>query len=195
MATALFMLGYSGVGKTRLAKAFIKSQIKMMRPRPWALLDKDTTSEVLGCAFMSALGLNPDDRDSPDYKEKVRDLEYKACLVIAREQLKLGINVVLPGPWTKELQNGDLFDPYKLGLPLETKIKVVYLESSLELRKQRIIERANPRDAWKIENWDTYSSGLNTPEAVSFQNIPVLNTSEGIDKDCIAKLIDICKQP
>src|SRR3546814_7439038 len=41
-------------------------------------------------------------RDSPLFKDKVRDLEYASTLRIARDQLELGMNVAFPGPWSRE---------------------------------------------------------------------------------------------
>src|SRR3546814_14481934 len=77
-------------------------------------------------------------RDSPLFKDKVRDLEYASTLRIARDQLELGMNVAFPGPWSREQASGALFSIPQLGLPPETQLPHVWLELPLEVRKDRI---------------------------------------------------------
>lgn len=179
MPIALFVLGLAGSGKTRFSKEFIKSRIK--KKEPWCLIDKDTTGEILSNELMISYGLNPNDRDSPEYKKRVRDLEYKTALKIAKEQLKLNINVILPAPWTKELETGEIFDYKKLGFPKNTKIKHVYMESNVEQIKERIILRNKPRDKWKLNNWEVYSQSLVEPKVIEDKNILKVNKEYEIE--------------
>lgn len=169
MPTALFILGHAGSGKTKLSKKWVKTRLK--KGDNWVLLDKDVCGEGLANALMRALGLDENDRDSPAYKLNVRDLEYQGCLRLAAEQLKLGFNVVLPGPWTRELEGGALFDPLALGLPCETKLCHIYLDISVEKTKVRIESRANPRDTWKLGNWEVYAKSLQEPLAIKARGI------------------------
>lgn len=174
MAVALFVLGHAGSGKTRFSKEFIKSRLK--KKEAWCLIDKDTCGEVLSNQLMLSYGMNPDDRDSPEYKNKVRDLEYIGALKIAKEQLKLNINVVLPAPWTKELKEGDLFDYKKLGFPNNTKIKLVYLDVDVSKIKERILARNKPRDKWKLAHWEEFSKTLMKPSIVDEKKILTINS-------------------
>lgn len=176
MATALFVLGHAGSGKTKFSKEFIKMRLKSKEP--WCLIDKDTCGELLSNQLMIAYGLNPNDRDSPTYKEKVRDLEYATALAIAKEQLKLDINVVLPGPWTKEL---------KEGFPKDTVLKFIYIDVSIDKIKDRIVKRNKPRDQWKLDNWESFSKTLIKPEIIVEKNIPIINSIEFFSK--IEKII------
>lgn len=173
MPFALFVLGHAGSGKTQFSKKFIKS--RLAKKEAWCLLDKDVSGDRLSNALMRSYGLNPEDKDSPGYKEKVRDLEYQTCLDIAKDQLSLGINVVLPGPWTKELQNGDLFKLEKLGLPKKTKLAYVYLDVPIDKIKKRIETRSKPKDQWKLANWEEFSKTLYLPQAVIENNVLLLN--------------------
>jgi predicted kinase len=174
MAKALFVLGQAGSGKTQFSKKFIKAQLK--KKHTWCLMDKDTSGARLSEALMIALGLNPNDKDSSEYKKHVRDLEYQTCLDIAKEQLKLGINVIIPGPWTREVNDGTLFDVEQLGFPLGTKLAHVYIDTPVEQLKKRIINRKKPRDEWKLNNWDTYAKNLEMPQAIKDRNILVFNS-------------------
>jgi hypothetical protein len=169
MPTALFILGHAGSGKTKLSKRWVKTCLK--KGDPWVLLDKDICGEGLANALMQALSLDPNDRDSLGYKSNVRDLEYKGCLRLASDQLKMGLNVVLPGPWTKELSSGAIFKNEELGFPSKTKIRHIYLEMGVDQIKKRILERCNPRDEWKLKNWDEFSKSLVEPLAVSRKSI------------------------
>lgn len=182
MPFALFVLGHAGSGKTKTSKRWIKQRLK--KKEPWALLDKDTVGEVLAPALMVSLGLDPNDRDSPAYREQVRDLEYEACLVLAAEQLKLGINVVLPGPWNRELTSGKLFDAAALGFPEGTQLGHAYLDVSIEAMKRRIEERADPRDAWKIQHWDQYAERLIRPSGLKKRGVVILNSAMSIEDAC-----------
>lgn len=173
MAKILFVLGFAGSGKTKFSKKFIQTKIE--EKEPWILLDKDIVAQPLTNALMIALGLDPNDRDSPEYKEKVRDLEYRACLDTALTNLKLGINVICPGPWTKELNNEDLFSTEKLGLPEDTQINHVFLETPVEKLKERIFTRNTVRDNWKKSNWETFEKTLIIPKKIEEKNILKIN--------------------
>lgn len=153
---ALFITGPSGCGKTTLAREWVREQVRF--GRPWTLLDKDVAGGLHGPRLLKELGADPDDRDSPVYKREVRDLDYGTTLNLAAEQLALGGSVVLPGPWTRELVDGSLFDPVRLGLP-EVRSVVVWLALPEAARRSRIAQRQHAQDGWKLQNWATYANG------------------------------------
>lgn len=175
MATALFILGHAASGKTTLARNWVKSRLR--KNEAWCMMDKGDSGDILAPELMKALGMNPYDRDSKEYKEKVRDLEYLACINVAKEQLKLGINVVFPGPWTKELKNETLFNPYDMGLPEDTKIATVYLDIPENVLKERIEHRKNIRDKWKLENWKEFALTLKRPSVIDNRKILTFQTN------------------
>ncbi len=164
MAIAFFVLGFAGSGKTNFSKKWVKA--RLVQKEAWALLDKDVSGAVLAEALMRQMGLDPRDKDSVAYKQHVRDLEYQTCLDIAQEQLRLGINVVLPAPWTKELTEGRLFDIKSLGFPEETKLMHVYLDANEEQVKERIVKRKKSRDQWKLDHWEEFAKTLVCPPSV-----------------------------
>lgn len=174
-ATALFILGHAGTGKTFLTNHFVAEQRK--RGRAWCVLDKDVVSEVWSSALLIAHGHDPHDRDSPFFKETARDLGYETTLHIGRDQLALGTHVVFPGPWSRELASGTLFSAKKLGLPEHTQLRHVWMDLPVEMRKERIIRRGDPRDQWKLEHWDVYVDALKRPAAVLDGRVPVLDAS------------------
>jgi predicted kinase len=180
MAKVLFVLGQAASGKSQFARKFIKAQLK--KKHAWCLMDKDTSGARLSDALMRALGFNPNDKDSPDYKQHVRDLEYQTCLDIAKEQLRLGLNVVIPGPWTKEIHDGTIFDAEKLGFPFGTKLAHVYVDTPLDELQTRVINRNKTRDEWKLNNWEEYSKSLLMPQAQKDRNIHNNNNKEEFDR-------------
>jgi len=174
-ADAFFILGHAGTGKSFITSRFIERQ--KQRGRAWCLLDKDVVGENWSGPLLQALGQDPNDRDSPFFKENVRDLQYASTLRIAVDQLALGLDTVLPGPWSRELASGALFSARALGLPEGTRLRHVWLDLPLDIRKERIIQRADPRDQWKLDNWEAYAGALKRPSAVVGGQVPVLDSS------------------
>jgi len=150
--TALFILGHAGTGKSFLTEHFVGQQ--QAQGRAWCVLDKDVVSEIWSGPFLQAMGQDPQDRDSPFFKEKVRDLEYLSTLRIARDQLELGLNVIFPAPWSRELASSALFSNQVLGFLQHTKLRHVWLELSISVRRERSIKRADPRDQWELDHWE-----------------------------------------
>lgn len=173
--TALFILGHAGTGKSFLTRHFIEQQRD--RGIAWCVLDKDVVSERWSGPFLKALGQDANDRDSPLFKDKVRDLEYLSTLRIAQDQLELGLNVVFPGPWSRELASSALFSTEALGLPAQARLRHVWLELPLAVRRERIASRADPRDQWKLDHWDAYTGALQRPAAVQDGRVPIMDAS------------------
>jgi len=97
------------------------------------------------------------DRDSPFYLENLRDQEYLGLFDIVRENIDLGVNVILVGPFSKEIQSGMFFDPTQLGLPETTHIRVAWIDLSESEARRRIEFRRDTRDDWKLEHWSEYA--------------------------------------
>lgn len=172
---ALFILGHAGTGKSWLTHRFVAQQHE--HGHSWCVLDKDVVSEVWTGPLLAAHGQDPDDRDSPFFKEVARDLGYQSTLRVGRDQIEHGTSVVFPGPWSRELANGALFSAVALGLPSNTRLRHVWLDLPLEIRKQRIIDRGDPRDKWKLQHWDDYTAALKRPQAVIEGRVATLDAS------------------
>ena len=63
----------------------------------------DTTTEPVVRAALTLAGLDPDDRDSPTYKQAFREPIHEALLAIAAANLD-HLSVVIVAPFTRELR-------------------------------------------------------------------------------------------
>lgn len=183
---ALFLTGPSGSGKATLAEAWVRHRIAL--GEPWCLLNKYVVAGRYAPKLMTLLGGQAGDRGTPLYKREVRDLDYQTTLDLAAAQLALGVNVMMPGPWSRELADGKLYRPERFGAP-EARSLVVWLQVSDEERKRRIAERGRPEDAWKLKVWSTYAgagvtrrpSGKGGVAFVLPANGPISELVDGLD--------------
>ncbi len=151
----LLFAGHAGTGKTTLAKRAV-ALLKARSGQDYFFLDKDTAYGAFSSHIMGLLTGNPDDRDSPTYLNNLRDKEYSGLLDIARENLLLGMNVMLVGPFTREIMAGKFFRPTELGMPEGTECRVAWIDLDSAEAKRRIEHRNDARDAWKLAHWEEY---------------------------------------
>lgn len=151
----LLFAGHAGTGKTTLAKRALPLLAEKSQ-RDFFFLDKDTAYGAFSSHVMGLLTGNPADRDSPTYLQNLRDREYSGLVDITRENLALGMNVMLVGPFTRELMAGKFFEPTLLGMPATTVCRVAWIDLSTDEARRRIEKRADARDEWKLAHWDYY---------------------------------------
>ncbi|MFN5445774.1 MAG: AAA family ATPase [bacterium] len=151
----LLFAGHAGTGKTTLAKRALPLLAEKSQ-RDFFFLDKDTAYGAFSSHVMGLLTGNPDDRDSPTYLQNLRDREYSGLLDITRENLALGMNVMLVGPFTRELMAGKFFEPTLLGMSATTVCRVAWIDLSTDEARRRVEKRADARDEWKLAHWDDY---------------------------------------
>ncbi|WP_241158337.1 AAA family ATPase [Cohnella candidum] len=154
----VFFVGGAGAGKTTLAKA-------VAAKRGAALFDMDTLLRPAAEALMTQAGLDPTDRDSAAYKKLCRDLGYKITMDAALENLSIGNDAFVIGPFTKELADpGWIVEqlsrlPEDTRMKSETKVVVVHLKDETAYR-DRIQARSSDLDRWKLEHWDEFRQSL-----------------------------------
>lgn len=164
MPYLILFAGHAGTGKSTLAKKALPLIIQKTG-KDFFFLDKDTAYGAYSAHVMELTAHNPNDRDSPYYLENLRNWEYSGLIDIAKENLSLGINVILVGPFSREIQSGKMLDPVALGLPLGTNIRIAWIDLAKEVAKLRMEKRADPRDDWKLANWDQYATRRIEPPA------------------------------
>ena len=171
--------GHAGTGKTTLARLAVP-RLHAITGESFCVLDKDTVYGAFSSKVMGLLTGDTDDRDSPTYLENLRDQEYSGLLDIARENLALGVNVVLVGPFSREVRSGRMFDAEALDLPADTPIRIVWVGLDEDEAKRRIIARGDHRDRYKLEHWDDYRKRRFDPDPADY---PALIRYDNTERD------------
>ena len=151
----ILFAGHAGTGKTTLAKRAMPL-ISARTGQDFFFLDKDTAYGRFSAHVMELTTGSADDRDSPYYLENLRDMEYAGLIDIVRENLEMNVNVVLVGPFSREIRSGRMFDPAGLGLPAGIHIRLAWIDLAPEEARRRMALRADPRDIWKLTHWQDY---------------------------------------
>jgi predicted kinase len=146
MTRAYIVCGSPGAGKTVYGK-------KLAERLGAAFLDIDVSTERLVRLALELSGHDPADRDSSFFKEHFRDPIYEQLFDIARDNLR-HIDVVIAGPFTKELKNPEWRE--SLTARLGSTVEIHYVSCAPEIRRQRMAKRGNPRDVAKLRDWDRY---------------------------------------
>lgn len=146
--------GYAGSGKSELAGflSFLTG---------WPILDKDSLTRPLVEALLVAHGGDPHDRHTSLYLERVRDAEYQCLMETAHENVRAGISTVLDAPFLREFADADwmqrLINRCKA---YGVEVAVIWVQCDQESMREYISFRSAARDAWKLQNWDEYTSGI-----------------------------------
>ena len=194
MTHLVFFCGHAGTGKTTVAKKLIGPLAKASA-EPFCLLDKDTLYGGYSAAAMAMLTGDPNDRDSPLFLQHLRDPEYRGLLDTARDNLELGVSAVVVGPLSREVRERRLFDRAWLGVGAEVVLRVVWVYTSEEVARQRIVERANPNDAYKLAHWDEYRQRRFVPAGDICDDLLMFDNSAPTSADYEALLARIVGGP
>lgn len=185
----ILFAGHAGTGKSTLAKKALPFIIERTG-EDFFFLDKDTVYGAFSAHVMELTTQNPNDRDSPYYLQNLRDWEYQGLIDIARENLLLGVNVILVGPFSREIQSGRIFNPEALGIPTQTKISIAWINLNEDAAKIRIEKRADPRDEWKLAHWDEYvTRRIDPPQHSSIHHFDNLVFNQEEFEKLVDKLI------
>jgi predicted kinase len=185
----ILFAGHAGTGKTTLAKKALPLIIEKTG-EDFFFLDKDTAYGAYSAHVMELTTNNPNDRDSPFYLQNLRDWEYAGLIAVAKENLQLGVNVILVGPFSSEIQSGRMFTPADLGVPTTSSIRIAWIDLDEKEAKSRMEKRADPRDEYKLKHWDQYiKRRVNPPEHISIQRFDNLYFDEANFERLIDHLI------
>ncbi|SNB44944.1 ATP-binding protein [Geobacter sp. DSM 9736] len=146
MGRAYIVCGSPGAGKTVYGK-------KLAERLGAAFLDIDVSTEGLVRLALELAGRDPADRDSTFFKEHFREPIYEQLFDIACDNLR-HIDVVIAGPFTRELRNPDWCE--RLAVRLGAPVEIHYISCPPEIRMKRMRRRGNDRDEAKLRNWKKY---------------------------------------
>lgn len=118
-------------------------------------LDKDTLIGLSNVIFDVAG--EERNRSSDFFEDKIRNVEYEVIIDLALEALRYEDNVLINAPFTREIRDPEYMHSLKKKLaPYKAKLTVVWVETTPEVCRERMIERNSDRDTWKLANWDEY---------------------------------------
>ncbi|MCM3630656.1 AAA family ATPase [Paenibacillus glycanilyticus] len=157
MRKLVFFVGGAGAGKTTLAKA-------LARKRGVAVFDMDTMLRPAAVQIMTVAGLDPNDRDSEEYKVLCRDLGYRITMDAALENIDIGTDAFVIGPFTKEIGDPswlvkELASVGASVQDVDVKAVMVYLQNDRQ-HYSRIEKRGLETDQYKLEHWESFSRSL-----------------------------------
>lgn len=141
-------------GKTYVSKELAKALKHVV------YLDKDTLIVLSRQIFEVAH--EPYNRSSDFFEKYVRDYEYMAVIDLALEALDYEEDVLINAPFTREIRNMEYIENLKERLAEKgARLCVVWVDTSPEVCKERMIKRNSDRDTWKLEHWDEYIQKVN----------------------------------
>ncbi len=153
-------------GKTYVSKQLAKALKHVV------YLDKDTLICLSKQIF--TVGGEEYNRSSQFFEENIRNYEYEAIVALALEALDYDDIVLINAPFTREIRDKVYIDDLKSKLKEKNaNLAVIWVETTIEVCRQRMIERNSDRDSWKLTHWDEYIAGCNfdIPSALDDPNV------------------------
>lgn len=154
--------GYAGSGKTEFGRI-------LARQSGWMIIDKDTTTRPVLEFALEALGLPPNDRESVEYVQKLRPLEYEALMSTAHENTECGVGAIVTAPFIKEFADSAWIEREAARFKADgVPVTLVWVRCDAETMHGYLRRRGAARDTYKLAHWDEYAAGLNfefTPAA------------------------------
>lgn len=184
----IFLIGAAGAGKSTVGK-LVAAKFH------FCYLDKDIVSNRFTGAMLTREGYAPTERDECQYyKDVVYQLEYQSLLNIASDNLKLGNSVLLDAPFLGYFQEADYVEKFMQEYQLEGITPyVLRVYVSEDVLKQRMIERNNERDTWKLENWDEFYVSVKSKICKwnGVKHVEYDNSNSPIDEAKLFKALDL----
>ena len=152
-------------GKTYISKQLAKALKHVV------YLDKDTLI-CLSHKIFQVAG-EEENRSSEFFEEHIRDAEYEAVIALALEAIDYDDIVLINAPFTREIRDSAYMLKLKQRLiQKQAMLVVVWVDTAIEVCKQRMFERNSERDHWKLAHWDEYIETCNfeIPELLSEAN-------------------------
>lgn len=136
-------------GKTYISKQLARNLKHVV------YLDKDTLIPLSKQIFR--VGKKPYDRSSDFFEEQIRDYEYEVILDLGFEALLYDDTVLINAPFTREIRTEGYMDKLRKKLAsYNARLTVIWVVTSPEVCRERMLKRNSDRDSYKIKHWDEY---------------------------------------
>lgn len=136
-------------GKTYISKQLAKNLKHVV------YLDKDTLIPLSKQIFRVAK--KPYDRSSDFFEENIRDFEYEVVLNLGFEALHYDDVVLINAPFTREIRDTNYIAELRNKLAaLDARLVIIWVVTTPEVCRERMLKRNSERDVYKIRHWDEY---------------------------------------
>ena len=182
-------------GKTYISKQLSKTLKHVV------YLDKDTLI-ILSKQIFEVAG-EPNNRSSEFFENNIRDYEYETIVALALEALDYDDIVLINAPFTEEIRDINYINNLKVKLQEKNaRLVVVWVETQVEVCRQRMIARNSDRDTWKLAHWEEYiaSCNFNIPSTIDDPNVIddlliFKNSSDAEYEESMKRIVDILEKP
>lgn len=142
--------GLAGSGKTEIGQ-------RLARQLGWVFFDKDSLTRRLVESRLELAGSTPNDRESVEYVQHIRPLEYRALEETAMLNLRRGCSCVLAAPYVRELRSPEWYADSKVAVEgAGAQMIVVWAYCDADTMLLQLTNRGAARDDWKLAHWDEY---------------------------------------
>ena len=165
-------------GKTFISKQLAKALTNCV------YLDKDTLI-VLSKQIFKVAG-EEYNRSSDFFQREIRDYEYYCVLDLAMEAL-----VLINAPFSDEIRDDAYLDSLREKLAKHgAELVVIWVNTRVEVCRERMIKRNSDRDTWKLEHWEEYIASCNFYQPDNIKELIVFeNSSEEEFNESIKRVV------
>ena len=110
---------------------------------------------------------------------------------------------MINAPFTEEIRDLNYINNLKAKLRVkDARLVVVWVETSIEVCRQRMIARNSDRDTWKLDHWEEYIAGCDFSVPVTLDDPKVIddlllfkNSSEEEFEESLRNIVEILERP
>ncbi|GAA1779429.1 AAA family ATPase [Nostocoides veronense] len=180
MSLALFVTGAPGSGKSTVGA-------ELARRLRGALIDLDTATETMTAVVGDLLGVH--DLDDPRLARATRDARYAAIEALALDSLRVGTDVVLVAPFTRERRDPAAWETARLRMAeAGGRAILIWLRIDAEEVARRIRGRGAGRDLAKVDPEWVAALDLEPP-AVAHVAVDARRTPAKIAQDVLGEVL------
>lgn len=181
----VIVTGLAGSGKSEVGRRIARGLLA-------AFLDKDTLSRGFVEALLEKYGLDPHDRESPEYMDAVRPLEYAQMERAGGENLDCERSVVMSAPYISQIADPTWYEHMLDRADARgAQLEVVWVRCDPRSMQRYLADRNAPRDRWKRLHWDDYLAQVHWDRAPDCPHHLIDNSSVNADRAPVAQIDDL----